>query len=139
MTPNQRNRAMKALYGDSTEPIKTPRKKPVQYESKIQANCVKWFNLQYPELYFSLFAVPNGSSRNAIEGGRLKREGVTAGISDLVLAYRGRTAFIEVKTSTGRQSDSQKEFQAHIESHGFTYHIVTTLDEFQELINGICE
>ena len=41
----------------------------------------KWFNLKYPKLKGQLFAVPNGGRRDTVTGGKLKAEGVTAGVS----------------------------------------------------------
>ena len=64
------------------------RKKKQKYddeEHRIQCSCVKWFNLKYPKLKGRLFAVPNGGRRDTVTGGKLKAEGVTAGVSDLIL------------------------------------------------------
>ena len=132
--------ASHGLYGIGDKPKpKQTRKKPVQGEAQLQAQCVKWFNLQYPELYYSLWATPNGGYRNAREGANLSRQGVTAGVSDLILCYKGTTTFIELKTpkGTGKQSDNQKAFEEHITSHGFDYHIVDNFEDFQDLIRGI--
>lgn len=64
------------------------RKKKQKYddeEHRIQCSCVKWFNLKYPKLKGRLFAVPNGGRRDTVTGDKLKAEGVTAGVSDLIL------------------------------------------------------
>ena len=139
LTPKQTQRAMNALYGNSTEPIRKARKKPVQRESKLQRACVKFFNIQYPHLYYSLFAVPNGGSRNAIEASRMKLEGVTSGVSDLVFAYNETVSFIELKAKGGRQTETQKEFQSHITQQGFEYYIVDSFEDFQSLIRDLTD
>ena len=56
-------------------------------ESQIQQNCVTWFRLQYPKISRLLFAVPNGGARNAREAAIMKGEGVTAGVSALILLF----------------------------------------------------
>ena len=51
--------------------------------------------------------------------GRWVDFGLCAGSSDLIgITYDGRFAAVEVKTSTGRTSDAQKNFIAHIKKHG---------------------
>jgi len=141
-----------ALYGTGTDKLKARQDKINKAkrtraknralgndESSLQRQCVKWFDLQYPDLYFSLFAVPNGGSRNVREATKFKREGVRAGVSDLILAYNGIATFIELKRPDGKgtQTADQKEFEQHITSQGFDYHLIDTFEDFQELIRNI--
>lgn len=97
-----------------------------------------WCNLptvraQYPELATPLFfAIPNGGSRGdtqfsaMIVGGKLKAEGVKAGVSDCFLAvprggYHG--LFIEMKRRgkiKGATKD-QKEFGAMVQKNGYGF------------------
>ena len=83
------------------------RKKKQKYddeEHRIQCSCVKWFNLKYPKLKGRLFAVPNGGRRDTVTGGKLKAEGVTAGVSDLILLKSNRdygALLIEMKKKGG--------------------------------------
>lgn len=106
-------------------------------EDTIQENCFKWFDLQYSDLYFSLFTIPNGGKRGKMEALRFKRQGVRAGVSDIIFAYQGKTHYIEMKAPKGRQSDKQKAFQKHIERQGFDYYLCFSLEEFMKIINGI--
>lgn len=53
--------------------------------------------LRYQGIFF--FAVPNGEKRSVTVGARLKKEGVLAGCSDLVILFPERIIFVEVKTS----------------------------------------
>lgn len=103
-------------------------------EHHIQCACVKYFNLKYPKLKGRLFAVPNGGRRDAVTGGKLKDEGVTAGVSDLILLKSNRdygALLIEMKTPVGRQSDSQKEWQKIICENGeYKYVVCRSLDDF---------
>jgi len=71
------------------------------------------------------WAVPNGGSRNKREAGRLKAEGVKAGVPDLCLIHDGFYYGLEVKkpaTSTpkGYLSKNQKKFHKKIEDAGGT-------------------
>jgi hypothetical protein len=96
---------------------------------------VQWFRLQFPHL--TLFAIPNGGRRGKVEAAIMKGEGVLAGVADLFLMlstmeYNG--LFIEMKTSDGRQSDSQREFERKVIENGYCYKICRTFEEFRDLI-----
>lgn len=111
-------------------------------EHSLQVCCVHWFRIQYPEYATLLFAVPNGGARNAITGARLKDEGVTAGVADLILLLPHREhgvdvwhgLAIEMKTPTGRQSPEQRAWQAAIEAQGYKYAIARDVLEFVKII-----
>lgn len=102
-------------------------------ESVIQCQCVKWFRLQYPAVGNLLFAVPNGGRRGKIEACILKAEGVVAGVADMLLlvpsgGYHGLA--IEMKTATGRQAPSQRQWQQLVENAGYRYIVCRSLDQF---------
>ena len=91
-----------------------------------------------------LFAVPNGGGRSRIEAGIMKAEGVTAGVSDLILLEaRGGygSLCIEMKTTekSSRQRASQKRWQAAAEKAGNLYEVVRTEDEFKDLVTEYME
>lgn len=114
------------------------RKKPTDDEHKIQCACVRWFRLKYPKLKNILFAIPNGGRRDAVTGAKLKDEGATSGVSDLILLCSNRlygALCIEMKTPKGVQQPSQKEWQKEIEAMGNKYIICRSLDEFMKAIN----
>ena len=109
-------------------------------EHRLQCACVRWFRLQYPQLSRLLFAVPNGGVRDAVTGARLKAEGVVAGVADLILLTpsadgSAHSLCLELKTTSGRQSDSQREFQAAAEAAGNSYVIIRSLDDFIAEVN----
>jgi hypothetical protein len=109
-----------------------------QDESRLQQACVTWFNLQHANLRKLLIAVPNGARRDRTNGARLKAEGMVAGAADLILLVpnsRGQILCFEMKTPTGRQAPSQKEFQTAIENVGNKYVICKTLHEFVNEVN----
>ena len=111
-------------------------------EHSLQVCCVHWFRLQYPQYATLLFAVPNGGARNAITGARLKDEGVTAGVADLILLVPRIINYeliihglaIEMKTTTGRQSPEQRAWQAAIEAQGYKYAIARDVLGFVKII-----
>ena len=116
-------------------------------EHSLQVCCVHWFRIQYPEYATLLFAVPNGGARNAITGARLKDEGVTAGVADLILllpqwftTWRGEKGCkyaglcIEMETPTGRQSPEQRAWQAAVEAQGYKYAIARDVLGFVKII-----
>lgn len=122
--------------------VKPARKHHKDEEHKIQVACVAWFRREYPHLSHALFAVPNGGWRNEATGAKLKAEGVTAGVSDLILLHPsgfGHYALlIEMKTENGSQSTTQKKWQASIEESGnrrYCYKVCRSLKDFQALID----
>lgn len=104
-------------------------RKPQHIESQIQRQMILWFRLQYPR--YIIAAIPNGGRRNALEAKIMKSEGVLAGFSDLIIIADRSVLFVEVKTKTGRQSESQKKFQTDVERLGFQYSICRSLQDFQ--------
>ncbi|MBP1638955.1 MAG: nuclease [Bacteroidetes bacterium] len=108
-------------------------------EAEIQEACVRWFQYQYSHIGNLLFAVPNGGSRNKIEAVNLKRQGVTPGVSDLILFQKRETygaLCIEMKAGKGTQSDAQKVWQKTVERFGYKYVICYSLEEFINEVNG---
>ena len=99
--------------------------------------------MQYPDLV--CFSIPNGGRRDKIGAAILKSEGLLAGAADLCLAHKkvGKTyddpdygaLYIEIKTPTGRQSESQKQFEKKVLANGYDYRIVRSLDQFIKIVN----
>nr|DAS71174.1 MAG TPA: Nuclease [Caudoviricetes sp.] len=112
----------------------TTRKRPSDEEHRIQCSCVRWFNLKHRKLKGRLFAVPNGGKRDALTGAKLKAEGVVAGVADLILLVPNRfygALLVEMKTLTGRQSKSQKDWEQIITSErDYKYVVCHSLDDF---------
>lgn len=107
-------------------------------EDKLQSECVKWFRYQYPKLKKLLFHVPNGGSRNVIEAKKLKQMSVVPGVSDLILLLPRRNygaLCIEMKTPSGDQSPSQKEWEQEVTVAGNKYALCRSFEEFQQTIN----
>lgn len=104
-----------------------------QEEHNIQVAIVQYLRLRG----FEVFAIPNGGRRDAVTGAKLKAEGVSAGVADLIILLPiGNVLFVEVKTSKGRQSPEQKAFQERVESLGFNYVIWRSVEDAEKFINS---
>lgn len=105
-------------------------------ESFIQQQCFTFYNNNYCLLHHvprrMIFSVPNEGQV------RLRGIGLYPGVSDLVVIHHPHPpVFVEVKTPEGTQSPAQKKFQVHIESLGYRYHLVRSLEEFQVIITDL--
>jgi hypothetical protein len=106
-------------------------------EDNLQAACVRWFRYQYPEL--TLFAIPNGGSRNPIEAAKMKRTGTLAGVADLFLmSARGGFygLWIECKAGKNRQTDAQQQFEAKALEAGYDYAVIWDVEQFMDYVNN---
>jgi hypothetical protein len=80
-----------------------------------------------------IFSVPNERS-DFRELARLKSTGLTTGVSDMILVTPEKVFFIEVKNAKGKQSEDQEKFQNRVESMGYSYFLVRSLQEFKQSI-----
>lgn len=115
------------------------RKKPIDEEHRIQASCIRWFRLKYPQLRNILFAVPNAARRSARNGAYMKEEGMLPGVADLILLKSNRfygALCIEMKKPGEYQRPVQKEWQKECEANGNKYVVVKSLDEFIDVVDN---
>jgi hypothetical protein len=101
-------------------------------EHNAQAILVNWFRRKYRG--YLIFAVPNGGARDATTAKRLKTEGTTAGIPDLVIVAKDKIFFVEMKSAKGVLSDKQKAIHEIIRGLGFTVYVAYSWQEAQEKI-----
>lgn len=126
-------------------------------EARIQQECLIWLNNNHgltkhnPRLI--MFSVPNELGGEV--GGLLKRLGCSSkiinevvgyiikkmtligllkGACDTIVVLPNKTLYVEFKTNTGQQSEAQKEFQSRIISLGHSYHLIRSLEQFQNVI-----
>ncbi len=109
-------------------------------ESQIQETIVAWLSAISRQYGFLFFSVPNesgllggrtGSGLQFAVLARLKKMGLTPGVSDIILGHRGRMFAVEVKTAKGTQSDRQRIFEAWCADCGIPYAVVRSLDDMQ--------
>lgn len=115
-----------------------------QEEHYLQAACVRWFMLQHTPLFDKglLFAVPNGGARSKATAGKLKAEGVMAGVADLILLvprHGWHGLCIEMKTAKGVQSPQQRRWQQSVSEQFYRYEVVRSLEQFVETVNHYLE
>ena len=102
-------------------------------EARMQTEFFRQVPLFFPRLPDKLlFAVPNGGSRHKIEAANMKRQGVKAGVADVILQIPKKgfaSLCLEFKTKTGRQSKEQREYQRQVEMAGSKYVVVRSVEE----------
>lgn len=109
-------------------------------ESALQRQCVAWFRLQYPSHALMLFAVPNGGARGGrVEASIMKGEGVTAGVSDLIL-LEARGSYgalcVEMKTTSKKSglNPNQRIWREAAIKAGNCYAVVRRFEDFTNLV-----
>ena len=105
-------------------------------EHRIQQEIVIEFNNRYPQ-YRGLLCYNNNNSEGGYRGSKNKYLGLIPGRSDLVFYFDGKAHMIELKTETGKQSQTQKNWESLITENGFDYYIVRSCIQFFTLINKI--
>lgn len=111
-------------------------------EEHLQESCVRWFDYQYPSHRLLLHHSPNGGRRDAREGARFKAMGTRAGFPDLILllpSIAGNYLAIEMKSDTGRQTESQKAMESAIVKAGGKYAVVRCFEDFFNIVSGWVE
>ena len=110
-------------------------------EHNIQAGIVMWARMS-PFPTFLLHAIPNGGHRHIVVAQKMKAEGQLAGIPDLFLPHAAHVfhgLYIEVKTTKGVLSASQKTIHSLLERHGYAVEIVRSIEEGVKLLQWYCD
>lgn len=83
------------------------------------------------------FAIPNGGRRHPKVGREMKAEGVTAGVPDVFLLYRGQVFFLEIKKDKGGQvSKEQRAMIARLAAAGATCAVANGLAQAIEYLES---
>lgn len=96
--------------------------------------------MQYRALAKLLFAVPNGGGRSKVEAAIMQGEGVTPGVSDLILlvargGYNGLCIEMKTEAKSSKQSEDQEAWQKLVEAQGYKYVVCRSLEQFRSVIN----
>jgi len=94
---------------------------PEVNEDKHQEALAQWLDLRG----LRWFHPPNGGQRNRIVAGKLKAQGVKAGVPDVIITTpvpnrpEVRGVALELKTEKGRLSSSQRQWLDGLEADGW--------------------
>ena len=94
---------------------------PTEHEE--QCAVIQYFDLKYRDHRGRLFAIPNGSYKSRAAASSFKREGLRAGVPDLLLpvarkGYHG--LFIEMKRIKGSvTSKEQENWHEYLNAQGY--------------------
>lgn len=108
-------------------------------ESQEQTYLFQWarWNAQkFPELDL-LFHVPNGGRRDKREANSLKRQGVKAGVPDLVLPVARNGYFglyIELKAGKNKTSEEQNKWIKQLKEQGYFVTVCYGWQEAKEVL-----
>jgi hypothetical protein len=84
------------------------------------------------------FHPPNGGHRHAAVAAKLKWLGVKPGIPDIVIVWRGRAIFIELKAQKGSLSEAQKAMQSRLVLSGaVVFEVARSVDEVEGFLKGV--
>lgn len=77
--------------------------------------------------YKLVFAVPNGGQRHPAVAAKMKAEGVTPGVADVLCLYpaHGHCGLcLEFKRPKEKQTEAQREFENYVHTAGYMYQVV---------------
>ena len=106
-------------------------------EVKIQSQIFQWHWNNYPKER-GLLCYNLNNSANKIDGNRNKALGLIKGRADMVYYYNSSAVMIELKNAKGKQSKDQILWQELLESQGFTYIVIRSLEEFKHFKKQLC-
>lgn len=106
-------------------------------EDSLQIAVADYLRLQYPKALW--IHCPNGGSRNAIEGAKLKKMGVKKGVPDILIFepkgdYHCGLA-IELKIAPNKATKEQIDFLADLEKRGWQCELCFDFNDAKEIID----
>ena len=111
-------------------------------EDRLQISCVSWFKMQHKGKLITSFPAgyvfSGNATKRAITGKRMKDMGYMNGCPDILIPHPNRFyhgLFIEMKTSKGVVSPSQKEAIRKLENNGYKCEVCRSIDSFMEIVN----
>lgn len=123
--------------------IKIPKtsKKVIISEHMIQSACFDWVRAmeQTDERYKMIYAVPNGGHRFISVARKLKREGVKAGVWDVMVdvPMRGFHGMrLEFKSEKGKLTSEQIEMGHRYKRYGYVTSIIRNFAQFRSIVEA---
>ena len=108
-------------------------------EATEQERVINWatfYAKDFPELDL-LYHVPNGGSRNQLEAANLKRQGVKAGVPDLVLPVSRQQfhgLYVEMKWGKNKTTDKQDWWLEQLRQQGYKTAVCWSAEEAMDVI-----
>lgn len=108
--------------------------KASEYVATVNEHALQKAVVQYLELRckqdVTWFAIPNAGKRGPKVARLMKEEGMRAGVADLcIMLPEGRVAWLELKTTTGKQRAEQKAFELVCTALDHPYRLARNLEE----------
>lgn len=98
-------------------------------EHTLQLECISFFRNQF-ERHGKGVIIP---VLNELASKR-KDLVICLGCSDLILVMNNRVIFCELKVGYNQQQQNQKEFEKVVNRLGYEYHLIRSLNEFQNIL-----
>ncbi len=135
---------LRALRAEAEKKAKPRSKK--SGEAVTQEHLLLWMKASADpairEMSQLIYAVPNGGSRHALEAANMKRQGVRAGVSDLVVPVaRGGYFGLYLEMKAARPSNAplqknQQDWLLAVEKNGYCAALACGLDEAKHVISA---
>jgi hypothetical protein len=110
-----------------------------QPEARLRARCAMLLRSHLaPPCWFS--SIEHGrrhhgtAEQRAREWQALARQGVVAGIGDMLILAPGYALWLELKSATGRQSDAQLAMQNAMAALGHGYAVVRSVEQLVDVL-----
>ncbi len=100
-------------------------------ENKIQINIVEQHNIYFPHI---LLTHPANQGRSPQEGAKLKRMGVLAGVSDILLWWNKGCGAVEIKKAKGKEQLNQMSFGDKMKRFGHNYAVCKSWEEYYKAL-----
>lgn len=104
-------------------------------ETCLHKHCQQWLEKSGMWGRLLIFHVPNERKGGIGAIMHFKRMGVRPGVADYLLFKGSNRIAIELKDVDGPQRTDQERFQEKWEANGGIYHLVRTVEDFQNIVN----
>ncbi|MBF0350940.1 MAG: VRR-NUC domain-containing protein [SAR324 cluster bacterium] len=102
-------------------------------ESNAQKAIIQWLGCHRGVF---AFRVNNMGVPLWTNGEKRFRHAPDLGLPDIICCYQGRMICLEVKSSTGKQSKHQLEFQRKVEWAGCEYYVVRSIEDVDQALKA---
>jgi hypothetical protein len=117
---NARSKGLRGL-------IMTPKDRAIISEHQLQVAVSQYLDRALP--LDAWWTSIDSAGRGAIAGAKMKRRGVKRGVPDILVIWRTRTLWIELKSLKGRPSSAQLGFSIAANNAGHWYRLCRSLEQ----------